>query len=121
MRLRGSPWGKEVTGVPEKASYLERTLCDLVSVRSVTGEEAALSEYIHDHLTRAGVSVRRDEEGHVTAEVGRGERLLVVNGHVDTVPPVDGWKTDPFTPRVEDGRVYGLGASDMKAGLACMM
>jgi len=107
--------------VPEMASYLERTLCDLVRVRSVTGEEAALSEYIRDHLTRAGVSVQRDEEGNVTAEVGRGERLLVVNGHMDTVPPVDGWRADPFTPRVEDGRVYGLGASDMKAGLACMM
>src|SRR5207302_1646088 len=82
---------------------------------------AALSEYIRDHLTRAGVSVQRDEEGNVTAEVGRGERLLVVNGHMDTVPPVDGWKADPFMPRVEDGRFYGLGASDMKAGLACMM
>lgn len=103
------------------AAYLERMLCDLVSVRSVTGEEAALSEYIYTHLRRAGVSVERDEEGNVTAEVGHGDRLLVVNGHMDTVPPVDGWNTDPFGPRVENGRVHGLGASDMKAGLACMM
>ncbi len=105
----------------EMAAYLERTLCDLVSVRSVTGEEAAISQYIHDTLARAGVTVRRDEEGNVTAEVGRGDRLLVVNGHMDTVPPVPGWTTDPFAPRVENGRVIGLGASDMKAGLACMM
>lgn len=103
------------------AGYLERTLCDLVSIRSVTGEEAALSAHLFDHLKQAGVPVDRDDEGNVTAEVGRGDRLLVVNGHMDTVPPVDGWKTDPFAPRVEDGRVYGLGASDMKAGLACML
>lgn len=103
------------------APYLERTLCDLVGIPSVTGEEAALSTYILDRLRAAGVDVERDEEGNVTAEVGRGDRLLVVNGHMDTVPPVDGWKSDPFAPRVEDGRVYGLGASDMKAGLACMM
>jgi acetylornithine deacetylase/succinyl-diaminopimelate desuccinylase-like protein len=103
------------------AAYLERTLCELVSIPSVTGEEAALSTYIFDHLRAAGVDVERDEEGNVTAEAGRGDRLLVVNGHMDTVPPVDGWKTDPFVPRVEGGRVYGLGASDMKAGLACMM
>ena len=103
------------------ARYLERTLCDLVNVRSVTGEEAALSQHIYDQLQRAAVSVERDEEGNVTAEVGGGNRLLVVNGHMDTVPPVDGWRTDPFSPRVENGRVYGLGASDMKAGLACMM
>ena len=107
--------------MPEMAAYLERTLCDLVSIRSVTGEEAAVSQYIYDALTRAGVSVHRDDEGNVTAEVGRGDRLLVVNGHMDTVPPVAGWTTDPFSPRVENGRIIGLGASDMKAGLACMM
>jgi acetylornithine deacetylase/succinyl-diaminopimelate desuccinylase-like protein len=102
-------------------TYLQRTLCDLVSIRSVTGEEAGVSQYIHDALARAGVSVQRDDEGNVTAEVGRGDRLLVVNGHMDTVPPVAGWTSDPFTPKVENGRIIGLGASDMKAGLACMM
>jgi succinyl-diaminopimelate desuccinylase len=102
-------------------SYLQQALCDLVRIRSVTGEEADLSAYIYDRLRRVGVSVERDEEGNVTAEAGRGDRLLVVNGHMDTVPPVDGWRSDPFSPRVEAGRVYGLGASDMKAGLACMM
>lgn len=107
--------------VADLASYLERTLCDLVSIRSITGEEAALSQYIYDTLARAGVPVERDEEGNVTAEVGRGDRLLVVNGHMDTVPPVDGWTRDPFSPVVENGRVVGLGASDMKAGLACML
>src|SRR5262249_38366988 len=111
----------EVTAVVEMAAYLEQTLCDLVGIRSVTGEEAKLSDYIFDRLKAARVSVERDEEGNITAEVGRGDRLLVVNGHMDTVPPVDGWKADPFLPRIADGRVYGLGASDMKAGLACMM
>jgi acetylornithine deacetylase/succinyl-diaminopimelate desuccinylase-like protein len=110
-----------VTAAAEAAPYLERTLCDLVSIRSVTGEEAALSQYIYDTLSRTGVAVTRDDEGNVTAEVGRGERLLVVNGHMDTVPPVDGWTGNPFSPTVEHGRIIGLGASDMKAGLACMM
>lgn len=103
------------------AAYLERTLCDLVAIRSVTGEEAAISQFICDTLRRADVRVERDEEGNVTAEVGSGDRLLVVNGHMDTVPPVHGWQHDPFSPRVENGSVIGLGASDMKAGLACMI
>jgi succinyl-diaminopimelate desuccinylase len=107
--------------VTDMAAYLERTLCDLIAIRSVTGEEAAISQYIYDTLERADVPVERDAEGNVTAQVGSGDRLLVVNGHMDTVPAVDGWKQDPFSPRVENGRVIGLGASDMKAGLACMI
>ena len=75
-RCRLNPGGKEVGGVSDLARYLERTLCDLVSVRSVTGEEAALSQHIYDQLRRAAVSVERDEEGNVTAEVGSGDRLL---------------------------------------------
>src|ERR1051326_4999444 len=104
----------------DMAAYLERTLCDLVAIRSVTGEEAAISHYISDALRRAGVSVERDEEGNVTAEVGSGGRLLVVNGHMDTVPPVDGWTQDPFAPRVENGVITGLGASDeRRVGKEC--
>jgi len=107
--------------VTDMASYLKQTLCDLVAIRSVTGEEAAISQYIYDTLARADVRVERDAEGNVTAEVGSGDRLLVVNGHMDTVPPVDGWTRDTLSPHVEDGRNTGLGASDMKAGLACMI
>ena len=47
-------------------------------------------------------------------------RSLILNGHVDTVAPGDParWASgDPFDGRVEDGRLFGLGASDMKSGL----
>ena len=44
-----------------------------------------------------------------------------LNGHIDTVPVCEGWETDPFTPVIKDGRMYGLGACDMKAGLACIL
>jgi succinyl-diaminopimelate desuccinylase len=110
--------------VTEMAPYLERTLCDLIAIRSITGEEAAVAQYIYDALERAGVRVERDAEGNVTAETGpESGPLLVVNGHMDTVPPVDGWQQDPFSPHADraSGRIAGLGASDMKAGLACML
>ena len=40
------------------------------------------------------------------------------NGHIDVVAPGDGWSRPPFEARVEDGRIYGRGACDMKGGLA---
>lgn len=44
--------------------------------------------------------------------------LLHLNGHLDVVPPGAGWSVDPFEAAVRDGRIYGRGACDMKAGLA---
>jgi succinyl-diaminopimelate desuccinylase len=50
---------------------------------------------------------------------GRSPRPLVhLNGHFDVVPAGDGWTMDPFGGEVRDGRIYGRGACDMKAGIA---
>jgi succinyl-diaminopimelate desuccinylase len=50
---------------------------------------------------------------------GRKQRPAVhLNGHFDVVPAGSGWTVDPFAGTVQDGRVYGRGACDMKAGLA---
>ncbi len=44
-------------------------------------------------------------------------------GHTDVVPPGDpaDWQSDPFTPDIRDGKLYGRGAADMKCAVACMM
>uniref|UniRef100_UPI003979F124 M20/M25/M40 family metallo-hydrolase n=1 Tax=Salmonella sp. SAL4445 TaxID=3159900 RepID=UPI003979F124 len=50
---------------------------------------------------------------------GRAPRPhLHLNGHFDVVPAGSGWTVDPFGGVVRDGRIYGRGACDMKAGLA---
>lgn len=54
----------------------------------------------------------------VATMTGDGGKRLVLNGHLDTVPAADGWKSDPFEPTIKGRRLYGLGALDMKASLA---
>jgi acetylornithine deacetylase/succinyl-diaminopimelate desuccinylase-like protein len=53
----------------------------------------------------------------ITLAGGNGPGLLLL-GHTDVVPIGDGWTKDPFGGSVQDGRIYGRGASDMKGGLA---
>ena len=94
---------------------LVKTLCDFIRTRSVTGEEQALSDCILRKLRDAGLSPEQDADGNVVCFVGEGEKTLVVNGHLDTVPPAEGWETDPFEPVIDEDRVIGLGSSDMVA------
>jgi acetylornithine deacetylase/succinyl-diaminopimelate desuccinylase-like protein len=56
----------------------------------------------------------------ITLTGGSGAGLLLL-GHTDVVPVGDGWTRDPFGGAIEDGRMYGRGASDMKGGLAASL
>ncbi len=63
-----------------------------------------------DYSNRPNVVARRKGEG--------GGRSLVLSGHIDTVPlGLQPWTHDPFGAQIEGGRLYGLGAFDMKAGV----
>jgi acetylornithine deacetylase len=59
------------------------------------------------------------QKANLIATFGRGEGGLVLAGHTDTVPfDAARWRTDPFKATRIDGKLFGLGASDMKAFLA---
>jgi acetylornithine deacetylase len=90
----------------------------ITAIRSVSGEEAALADFLGDLLRRNRVAVTR-LGASLLATVGEGP-VLLFDTHLDTVPPAPGWTRDPWDARVEDGRVYGLGANDAKASVAAM-
>lgn len=46
---------------------------------------------------------------------------LCFAGHVDVVPPGDGWNTNPFVPVIIDGKIYARGTQDMKSGVAAFV
>jgi len=57
----------------------------------------------------------------VLARLGEGKPVLQFNGHYDVVPPGSGWTKKPFDPVIEDGKVFGRGADDMKGGIAAFL
>jgi succinyl-diaminopimelate desuccinylase len=72
-------------------------------------------------LGQANVFARLRGSGSGGGGGRRGPKPLVFCGHLDTVPPgEDAWTRAPYRPTVDDGRLYGLGAADMKGAVAAM-
>ncbi|MFI7011836.1 succinyl-diaminopimelate desuccinylase [Streptomyces sp. NPDC050145] len=86
----------------------------LVDVESVSGSEAAIADAVEQAL-RAAPHLTVERIGHsvvARTSLGRAERVVLA-GHLDTVPACDN-----LPSRLVDDRVYGLGACDMKGGVA---
>lgn len=90
----------------------------LVGIPSVSGSEGPIADWMERWLTERGAKVERLGATLLTT-VGEGP-VVLFDTHLDTVPPAAGWTGDPFTPRLEGGRVIGLGANDAKASVAAM-
>ena len=110
---------------PQNQTNLTTFLRDLVQTPSPSTQEGAVAERIVAEMTRLGFhDVRVDRIGNVIGWIGPGHGpLLMLNGHVDTVRVSDpaAWSHNPLRAEVEDGMLYGLGACDMKGGLAAMV
>src|SRR4051812_43645149 len=90
-----------------------RTL-ELIDIPSVSRDEQALLEHVRDRVPLP--LVHGSEDALLYAVPRTGKPLVVLAGHLDTVPPQDN-----LPGRIEDGGVVGLGGSDMRGGLAVMV
>jgi acetylornithine deacetylase len=86
--------------------------------------EAACAEFLarvlRDWGFRVELQFAAPGRPNVVARIGKsGRRALVLNGHLDTVG-VEGMIHEPWDPAIRDGRLYGRGSTDMKAGIAAM-
>lgn len=100
-------------------------LRDLVQTPSPSTEESGVAERVVAEMKRLDFrDVYVDRIGNVVGWVGPGHGpLLMFNGHMDTVRVSDpeAWSHAPFGAEIEDGVLYGVGACDMKGGLAAMI
>ena len=118
-------------------------LQDMVVIPSVTGDEAAIQRFVCDYMKKIGLDVdmwetdwdelkkhpgyrpvARGYEGRPnivgTLKGTGGGRSLLLNGHTDVIPVGngEGWTDNPWSAKVENGRLYGRGSCDMKSGVA---
>ena len=120
-------------------------LQQLIAYPSVTGSEGEIQKFIAEKMADLGlavdvfepdwealkkhpayVPVSRGYEGRpnvvATLEGNSSGRSLLLNGHVDVIPAgaKEAWEHEPWSGDLADGRIYGRGTSDMKAGVAAM-
>ena len=116
-------------------------LQEMVRFDSVYLKEEGIQNYLADCFKRAGWKVdlwkpNLDEVSGHEAYSGKrenfetspllvgtingsgGGKSLILNGHIDVVPEGDNWNYKPYEGIIEDGRIIGRGANDMKGGLA---
>lgn len=103
----------------------------LIACESVTPATGAVFDCLEAMLLPLGFAVRRSLDG--AAPDGPVENLLAIRrgppgsrhfafaGHLDVVPPGDGWASGPFTPERRGDLLYGRGAVDMKGAVAAMV
>ena len=107
-----------------KEERILRNLEEMVAIPSVVGDEDRLTNYLGDRLAEIGIeptfqTVEGDRKNvYAILNFGRPGPLITLNGHSDTVPAPEGWSGDPFRPRREGNKLFGLGSCDMKGGLA---
>lgn len=79
------------------------------------------ASYLTAHLEQLGFNVKIDELFNITAEREfSGEKSFLINTHFDTVPPAKGWE-EALKPTLKGDKLYGLGASDAKGGIAATL
>ena len=116
-----------MTKMPD-TERMKRELAEIIAIRSENppGGEADVAIYVERLLKKEGFSVSLAEykpgRFNVEARLTNGPGpVFAFNTHMDTVPAGDGWTSDAFTLREENGKLFGRGACDCKGPLIAMI
>jgi putative selenium metabolism hydrolase len=99
-------------------------LRDLIAIPGESGQEGPVVERVRREMEAAGFDeVRIDPMGNILGRIGSGRKVIMMDSHLDTVGVGDPreWAFDPYRSKVEEGCVWGRGAADQRAGIACLV
>lgn len=91
----------------------------MIEIPSISENEKEVTKFVFDYLKKNNFSPRI-YKNNVYCTVGKKGRTLLLNSHLDTVPPTS-WTINPFKAKEINGRVYGLGSCDAKSSVAAMI
>jgi succinyl-diaminopimelate desuccinylase len=100
--------------------------CELIRRPSITPDDQGCQTLLAARLEKIGFEIEHLHSSGVDnlwARRGGGDPVFTFAGHTDVVPPgpADQWTSDPFTPEIRNGLLFGRGAADMKGSIAAMV
>lgn len=95
----------------------------LISIPSLSRHENERADFLSDWLKKRGIKVNRELNNLWCVAPGFDSKrpTILLNSHMDTVKPVDGWNYEPFKATVEGDYLYGLGSNDAGASLCSLI
>lgn len=98
----------------------EEILRKLVKFNTIKDKQnKEILDYIQNYLENLGFSLEKRKK-YIVMSYGKNPKLGFI-GHSDTVEYIEGWNNDPFTLTKVEDKLYGLGACDMKGGIAAFL
>lgn len=96
-------------------------LLEMLSIPAISREEGKRADFLESYLRGMGWPVQRIHNNLLVGDLDAPGAKVLLNSHMDTVPPVDAWESDPFTPVESGDRITGLGSNDAGASVVSMV
>ncbi len=112
-----------ITNHSEIANEAVNLLKSLISIPSISRDEEAAANFLQNYIETTGIETGRKGNNIwcLSPMFDLNKPTILLNSHIDTVKPVNGWRKDPFSPREENGKVYGLGSNDAGASVVTLL
>jgi putative selenium metabolism hydrolase len=104
--------------------YTAENLSKIIKIKSLSGEEKGVVNLIKGMMEDAGFDeVKIDGLGNVIGKIGKGKKVIAIDGHIDTVDlgNLDAWEFDPLGGEIKNGFVHGRGTADQSGGPAAFI
>jgi acetylornithine deacetylase len=109
--------------IPTLTKEVFELLKNLIATQSFSREEDKTGDILEQFLQKHGVSTQRKKHNIWAKNLHFDPKkpVILLNSHHDTVRPNQGYTRNPFSPDVEDGKLYGLGSNDAGGALTCLL
>ncbi len=111
-----------MTNLTHYTSEAITLLSSLISIPSISREEEKAADFLQTYIEESGIMTGRSGNNIwcISPMFDTKKPTILLNSHIDTVRPVNGWRKHPFTAKMDNGKLYGLGSNDAGASLVSL-